>query len=204
VPIVPISTGTNNVFPSMIEGTLAGVAAGLVARGLARDAVDRVACLEITRDGAEPEVALIDVAVYDERFVATRALWDPRRILELVLARFEPGCIGLSSIGAHLGLDSTDGTGLYVRMGDDGPQVHAPIAPGIVARVGISEYRVLGPGDEACVCQPRPCTLAFDGERDVELAAGTRVRVKLDPHGPRVVDVQRAIGIGARAGAFTV
>ncbi|MCH7906687.1 MAG: NAD(+)/NADH kinase, partial [Chloroflexi bacterium] len=28
VPIVPISTGTNNVFPQMVEGTLAGIAAG--------------------------------------------------------------------------------------------------------------------------------------------------------------------------------
>jgi predicted polyphosphate/ATP-dependent NAD kinase len=34
VPLMPISTGTNNVFPTMVEGTLAGLAAGLVARGL--------------------------------------------------------------------------------------------------------------------------------------------------------------------------
>ena len=32
-PLVPISTGTNNVFPMMIEATLAGAAAGLVATG---------------------------------------------------------------------------------------------------------------------------------------------------------------------------
>ena len=31
IPLVPISTGTNNVFPTMIEGTIAGLAAGLVA-----------------------------------------------------------------------------------------------------------------------------------------------------------------------------
>src|SRR5207249_1669826 len=35
VPLVPISTGTNNVFPTFLEGTVAGVAAGLVARGCA-------------------------------------------------------------------------------------------------------------------------------------------------------------------------
>ena len=33
VPLVPISTGTNNVFPTFLEGTVAGMAAGLVARG---------------------------------------------------------------------------------------------------------------------------------------------------------------------------
>ena len=38
VPLVPISTGTNNVFPANIEGTLAGIAAGsLATRTLTRD-----------------------------------------------------------------------------------------------------------------------------------------------------------------------
>ena len=31
VPLIPISTGTNNVFPVMVEGTVAGLAAGAVA-----------------------------------------------------------------------------------------------------------------------------------------------------------------------------
>src|SRR5204863_8033022 len=35
MPLVPISTGTNNVFPEMVEGTLAGLAAGLIATGVA-------------------------------------------------------------------------------------------------------------------------------------------------------------------------
>ena len=39
--IVPLSTGTNNVFPEPVEATLAGSAAGLVAAG--RVAVDEVA-----------------------------------------------------------------------------------------------------------------------------------------------------------------
>ena len=33
IPLVPISCGTNNVFPYMVEGTVAGLAAGLVAGG---------------------------------------------------------------------------------------------------------------------------------------------------------------------------
>src|SRR2546425_11249342 len=34
IPLVPISTGTNNVFPTFLEGTIAGMAAGLVASGM--------------------------------------------------------------------------------------------------------------------------------------------------------------------------
>ncbi|MBE0607788.1 MAG: NAD(+)/NADH kinase, partial [Dehalococcoidia bacterium] len=32
-PLVALSTGTNNVFPQMVEGTVAGAAAGLIASG---------------------------------------------------------------------------------------------------------------------------------------------------------------------------
>ena len=32
-PLLPISTGTNNVFPRFVEATVAGAAAGLVASG---------------------------------------------------------------------------------------------------------------------------------------------------------------------------
>ncbi len=38
-PLVAISTGTNNVFPQMVEGTIAGAAAGLVAVGTGADTV---------------------------------------------------------------------------------------------------------------------------------------------------------------------
>ncbi|MDY7040901.1 MAG: NAD(+)/NADH kinase, partial [Chloroflexota bacterium] len=34
IPLMPISTGTNNVFPEMVEGTIAGMAAGVVASGI--------------------------------------------------------------------------------------------------------------------------------------------------------------------------
>ena len=40
VPLVPVSTGTNNVFPAMVEGTIAGLAAGVVAGGTGRPCQD--------------------------------------------------------------------------------------------------------------------------------------------------------------------
>ena len=47
-PLLPISTGTNNVFPYMVEGTLAGLAAGVAAtatiEGSLRPCVASPAC----------------------------------------------------------------------------------------------------------------------------------------------------------------
>jgi predicted polyphosphate/ATP-dependent NAD kinase len=202
VPLMAVSTGTNNVFPTMVEGTLAGLAAGLVARGLADAAVQRVACLDVQRDGSPVDLALIDAAVYDERFLGARAVWESTRILEVVLARVEPGSIGLSSIGAHLGVDAPAGSGLHLRVGEDGQQVLAPIAPGLVASVPVADYRLLGAGDTVRVCQPRPCTLALDGEREVALPGGAEVCIGLNADGPRVVDVRQAIALAAQRGVF--
>lgn len=202
VPLMPISTGTNNVFPTMVEGTLAGLAAGLVARGLADAAVQRAPYLEVHRPGAPADIALVDVAVYDERFVAARALWDAARILELVLARVESGSIGLSSIGAHLGLGGLGSGGLYLRMGDGGQRVLAPIGPGLIASVSVAEHRALDSGEQVRICQPRACTLALDGEREVALRGETEVCVRLEANGPRVVDMRQALAIAARNGVF--
>jgi hypothetical protein len=203
MPLVPISTGTNNVFPTMIEGTIAGLAAGLVARGLAGEAVEVAPRLDVLRPGESDELALVDVAVYAERFVASRAMWDAAKIREVVLTRALPGAIGLSAIGAHLpDGDHARGCGLYLRMGPAGRAVLAPIAPGLVQPVGLVESRRLGPGDEVIIRHAEAGVLALDGERELELPAGATVRVRLNATGPRVVDVRRAIEVAARAGVF--
>jgi predicted polyphosphate/ATP-dependent NAD kinase len=203
VPLMPISTGTNNVFPTLIEGTIAGLAAGLVARGLVDEAVQAVPRLDVIRPGAAVDVALVDVAVYDERFVAARAIWDASKIKEVVLIRAQPGSIGLSSIGAHLPhMTPKSGQGLYFRMGPGGQQVLAPIAPGLIQTVSLTESRRLEPGDEVVISHPAPCVLALDGEREIELRADATVCVRLNADGPRVVDARRAVEAAAAAGVF--
>ena len=77
VPLVPVSTGTNNVFPVMAEGTLAGLAAGLVAQGLvdSQETTTRSKRMEVYLDGELRDIALVDVAISRERFVGARAIW---------------------------------------------------------------------------------------------------------------------------------
>src|SRR5262245_53690372 len=88
VPLMPISTGTNNVFPTMIEASIAGLAAGLVACGQAQAAVTRAPRLEVIQPEGEgtglKDIALVDAAVYADRFIASRAIWDASKIVEVV------------------------------------------------------------------------------------------------------------------------
>ena len=51
VPLMPISTGTNNVFPNMIEASIAGLAAGLVACGRANGSVRHAPRIDVVREG---------------------------------------------------------------------------------------------------------------------------------------------------------
>lgn len=197
VPIVPISTGTNNVFPQMVEGTLAGLAAGALAvRRVSRErACARSKRIEVFVDGELTEIALVDAAVSREMFAGTRAIWDLGTVAEVFLTRAEPACIGISSIGAYLKrVHMTDPAGLYFRLGDGTSPKHvtAPVGPGLVKRIGIAEWSVLAPGERRVIAQ-RPGMVALDGEREIALLPSRTVELALSLEGPYVLDVGKAL-----------
>lgn len=204
VPLVPISTGTNNVFPTMVEGTLAGLAAGVVASGLVN--VDAVLCaskrLEVYLDGEFRDIALVDVAVSKEPFVASRAIWDMTSLHDVFLTRAEPMSLGISAIGSRLQpVSMTDDAGLYFRIGPGGSTVLAPVAPGLVSSVSIAEWRRL-PLAQRVEIRHHPCTIALDGEREFSVLQGQRVEIVLSDKGPRVVQIETALSEANRQGIF--
>jgi hypothetical protein len=91
VPMLALSTGTNNVFPAVREATIAGLAAGLVATGVvpAEGTTSRAKLLEV-RVGDRTETALVDVAVSTERHVGARAVWDPATVTQLFCSAPSP------------------------------------------------------------------------------------------------------------------
>ena len=204
-PLVPVSTGTNNVFPSMVEGTLAGLAAGVVASGavnLAKTIATRKR-LEVYVDGKLRDIALVDVAVSKERFVGARAIWEMSTIHEIYLAMAEPSSIGLSALGAQLhpaplGADE----GVYARFGDGGTVVTAPVAPGMIVPVAVDRWRTVHSGESSEVGL-RPCTVALDGERSFTVQRDQKAHVTLNGQGPRVVSVEAALREAALNGVFS-
>ena len=204
VPLVPISTGTNNVFPYMVEGTIAGLAAGVVAAGVVEPGrvIQATKRLEIFKDGRLVDIALVDAVVYDDVFVASRAIWDMSKVREVILARARPSNIGLSSLGGCLCPGQLDEScGMHLKLGEGAVRVLAPIAPGLIERVSIESYRLLRVGEEVEVTC-KPSVLALDGEREVEVRRGERVCVRLSPKGPRVVDIRQALEEAAKSGMF--
>jgi predicted polyphosphate/ATP-dependent NAD kinase len=209
-PLVAISTGTNNVFPAQVEGTLAGLAAGLLATGRVTGGagVSRAKRLIVSVDGGPPDYALVDVALVRDAFVGARAVWRPDLVRDLFLAIAEPGSVGLSSIGAHLHpISRTSPDALHLVLAQPGADdsslrhVLAPIAPGLVVSAAVASSEIMRP-DEPVLAQPIDGVLALDGEREFTVRQGQQVQVTLRLDGPMVVDVLAVLRQAAASGAL--
>jgi predicted polyphosphate/ATP-dependent NAD kinase len=202
VPLLALSTGTNNVFPAVREATIAGLAAGLVATGLvpADVATTRAKLLEV-RAGHRTETALVDVAVSTERHVGARAVWDPATVTEVFCAFAEPDAIGLSSILGQLApVSRREPRGVAARLSADAARrVLAPIAPGLVVPVGVADISWMSPGSVYPVAA-RAGVIAVDGERELTFGPGDVPVVTLREDGPRCVDVPAVLAASARLG----
>ena len=204
IPLVPISTGTNNVFPELVEGTIAGLAAGVVACGMvsAENTIMASKRLEISVDGDMRDIALVDIAISKELFVGSRAVWDMDTIDELYLTRAEPTSIGLSAIGAQLQPTyMADQRGVYIRLGPGGTTVLAPVAPGVITPVQIADWSTIEYGQTVPV-RLSQCMVALDGERTFMLKSGQTASVCLTNDGPPVVAIDAALREAAHNGSF--
>lgn len=198
VPCLPISTGTNNVLPSFVEGTVAGLAAGVVACGqipLSAVAV-RHKWLEVFIDGAPRDRALIDVAALAGKFVGSRAVWNVSDLKQVVVTRADPATIGISAIAGvvrPIAIDEALGVALLLSSKSDARRILCAIGPGMIVEVGISAVRVLRMGEVFDLTYERPLVLALDGEREIMLYEGSTVSLKLRADGPWIIDTHRAM-----------
>jgi len=208
-PLLAVSTGTNNVVPTPVDGTVAGAAAAVVATGaVAVDAVTRrhgtVEARAETPTGEKRVTGLASVEVSDRSFVGTRALIDPSDLVGGVVSRAHPTEIGLSGVAGCLDAfdpGTGEGAGLHLcDPADAARTVRAVVAPGVTATVGIETHRRLRADDPARFDVPDG-VVGADGERELELVDAT-VEIAPLEQGPRLVDVRDALDRAARAGVL--
>ena len=209
VPLVSVSTGTNNVVPTPVDGTVAGVAATVVANGLvdADDVTTRHGRVDVHADdvnGEKTVTGLATIGITDRSFIGTRAIVDPSELLGGVVTRAHPAAIGLTSVaGCVRPLDADEPGGTALRLGDpdETPQsVRAVLAPGMTTAVGIESHESLD-WDEPATFDVEDGVIGADGEREVELADAT-VTMTPTAKGPRLVDVDTALRAASETGAL--
>ena len=211
-PLIPISTGTNNVFPGTLDGTTAGVAAALVATG-AVDIADvghvakRVALRidDPSRGTVHHDTALVEAALIGTTFVGARAVNDPSTIRWVAAAIAEPASTGVASIAGRVhpvGRCERGGVLLRLGAGEGGRRVRVPLAPGSFATVEVQSVEPLTLGDTAEV--PGGGVLAYDGERTTPVGDDAAITVSIEASGPRIIDVEATLVVAARSQLFDV
>ncbi|WP_423986871.1 NAD(+)/NADH kinase [Haladaptatus sp.] len=219
VPMVSISTGTNNVVPTPVDGTIAGAAAGFVASGavpVSETTVRHGTVEAVVDDGTEERRlrGLATVGVLDQQFVGTRAILDPEDIIGGVVSRASPAEIGLSAIAGGFEThrpDEPGGIGFRLEDRSEPPlenesslcpsqEVRAVTVPGVVSDVSIAEFRRLDDG-EAFAFDVSSGVVSADGERELEVRDAS-VRLRPVSDGPRLVRIDAAIERAADAGYF--
>lgn len=204
-PLVPVSTGTNNVFPCMVEPTLAGVAAGLIASGrVPLHAFSRRAkVIRVRQSGCEDTLALVDAVLLRNDFVGNRLPVDPARIDRLLLAIASPSAVGMSPIGGLVApVSAADDGGLFVtcNTGPDDRRVLVPVSPGLFREVRVNQaHRV---ASAVTVLFDGPGVIALDGDREIKVHPGERARLHVERSGPRVIDVDAVMQHAAAEGLF--
>jgi hypothetical protein len=190
----------------LVEATIAGAAAGLIASG--KISIDDVSAqhkaIEVLIEGERDDLALIDAVLSSERFVGARALLAPEQLQLALLTRADPAAVGVTAIGGLLApLGDQDEHGLLLELGgqDDGDRVNAPIAPGYYREVQVRSHRMIDFGEIIAV--QGPGVLAFDGERERVLKPDQHATFSLSRSGPLVVDVEKTLHLAAEKGCFT-
>ncbi len=205
--VLPMSTGTNNVFPVMQEATIAGAACGLIASGAVAldDGAQRAKVVRVDYGDGTGDLAVIDAVALADDMLGNLLPFEPEKVRCLVLARAEPAAIGMSPIGGLVqpcGFD--DDFGVEVRCGPAGTPASkpllAPVSPGLFRRAHIESAGKLALGARTAI--EGPCLLAYDGDRTRALQSGERAELWVERSGPWVIDAARTMRAAAQKGFF--
>ena len=204
--LLPLSTGTNNVFPFREEASVAGAAAGLIASG--RLPVEEVCsrCKRIiidTNDTNNPcDIALIDAVVLHDDVMGSFMPFEGKQLGTLILTRAEPGSVGMSPIGGYLRpCVHEDDWGVIVSCNPSASdQLTIPISPGLWQTVGIAAHRRLPLGERVPLGDSG--ILAFDGDRSFDLARHPSMHGRIERDGPWIINPQQVMNLAATRSLF--
>jgi hypothetical protein len=202
--ILPLSTGTNNVFPYRLEASVAGMAAGFVASGqISSDECSRCKRIKVS-EGEETEIALIDAVLLHNDMIGSLLPFAAEDIDTIVLTRAEPASIGISPIGGYLiPTGHHDDHGVIAKCsGQASRRINVPISPGLHVDVGIIGAQKVEL--EELVQFKGPGILAFDGDRAMKLLDGETASAVISRDGPRIIEAEKIMAEAANRNLFEI
>lgn len=208
IDLIPLSTGTNNVFPSLIEPTIAGMVAGLNAHGLIPPSIaggellkQRAKVLRVRTSDGTDDLGLIDAVYLEDDVVGNRLPFDEAKIKRLLLTSALPDAIGMSPIGGYFDVvTAADEHGLLVDLGGT-DYFTVPLSPGLFQDVSVTNHERVALDTD--VSFDGTGVLALDGDRLHALSPDRTANVRVIRDGPTVIDVAQAMRFASATGLLT-
>ncbi|SKC65348.1 ATP-NAD kinase family protein [Maledivibacter halophilus] len=207
IPFIGLSTGTNNVYPKMIEGTVAGMAAAVAAskKYNIKDICKRDKRIEIYKNNKLIDIALVDVVLSKNIFIGAKAIWNSRDILKIMVTRGHPASIGFSSlVGCKKIVKEEDDFGICIDLTQDKYKIKAPIAAGLVEEITLGEPEIIEIDKEYKYVLENQGIIALDGEREVAFNKGDEFTFKITRNGPFHVDIIKTLEIAQKNKFFNI
>jgi predicted polyphosphate/ATP-dependent NAD kinase len=206
-PIIPLSTGTNNVYPNLIEGTVAGMAAAMIASGKydLNKITRRDKRIEIYKNEVLIDIALVDAVITSNPVIGSKAIWNIEEISKIIVTRAHPASIGFSSIaGCKRIVSVEDDFGMCVDLSENKYKILAPISAGTIKPVSIGDEFIINLNEDFQYETKYSGTIALDGEREIAFQAGNEFVFRITRNGPLRVDIRKTVELAHKNGFFNI
>ena len=206
VPLIGISTGTNNAYSEMLEGTIVGMAAAAIAsKKFDKDTICKKGkIIEIYKNGSFVDIALMDAVISDDIYIGAKAIWELKSIKQIIVSKCHPASIGFSSIiGVNKCIDDNDEFGASLKINRGLNRFYAPIAAGTIVEIESEDLEIL-PINHLLKWKPKfRGIIAVDGEREIAFMVGDQLEFKITRNGPEHADVKRTLEIALQGNFFS-
>lgn len=204
-PLISVSTGTNNVYPEMLEGTVVGMTAAAIT---AKSCDLGVTCrkdkrIEIFLEDELIDIALVDCVISKQTFIGSKAIWDMGDIVEVIVSRAHPASIGFSTlIGVNMIIKEDDDFGAAMKMNTGEAKSIAPVAAGTLKEIFHHMPKKIELNEEYIFNPDYRGSIALDGEREIIFKAGDKFKFKITRNGPFRVNIKRTLEEAQKNGFF--
>lgn len=161
--------------------------------------------IEIFKDGALVDIALVDSVISKNLFVGAKAIWDVEDMEKIIVTRAHPGTIGFSSlVGCRKIIEIEDDFGAVIDLTENKYKIIAPIAAGTIEKVHMGDTKIINLNEEYKFTSKEKGVIALDGEREISFKKGETFIFKITRKGPIRVNIKSALELAQAQGFFNI